>query len=184
MSLTTTTAIDEEETASPTAIRRLFERVYSRGELIHLEDLVAEAAIVSDGATGETYLGLDGVRGHVAHLRRTFHGFAIEVQAIHVDGGTFEVEWLATGTHERRFMGIDPTCIIGAAGTEPHGPEIEVEGLARGTLRDGSIRTCRFDWDLATLRGQLGGGERREGPEGRSDEPGAEENLYWSQSPE
>lgn len=137
-------------------IRRLFERVYSKGDLSLVEELVASDFVGTSNESSERYLGPAGVKTHVSRLRGAFFGFTIEIEDISLDGDTFEVTWTARGTHERRFLGVDPTCPIGRAGEEPHGSRIAVGGVTRGTITNEEIHESEMVWDVKTLRHQLG----------------------------
>lgn len=137
-------------------VRRLFERVYSKGELNLVSDVVASDLIAESTESSQTYLGPEGIRVHVIRLRTAFRGFTIGIDDLHVQGDTFEVFWTARGTHEGRFQGIDPRCDLGRAGEEPHGNRIAVSGDTRGTIRNGKIHESRMVWDLEELRHQLG----------------------------
>lgn len=150
--------------ADAAVVHRLFERVYSKGELLHVDDIVAPAVVLYSDELREAYVGSDGIGTHVKRLRRAFHGFTMEVDALHLSGESFVAEWTARGSHERPFMGVEPTCIVGGPGTEPHGKRIEVSGVAAGTIRNGVLTECRLEWDLATLRRQLGAPDRADHP--------------------
>lgn len=143
---------DENETV----VRYLFERVYSKGELHHLDSVVTADVVGNSTDSSRAHLGPDGIRTHVIRLRTVFHEFTIEITDLHVVGNTFEVSWTARGTHERRYQGIDPTCTIGRAGEEPRGNRIAIAGDSSGTVRDGRIHEYRMVWNLDELRRQLG----------------------------
>lgn len=137
-------------------VRHLFERVYSKGELGIVDELVSTDFTGYSAESADAYLGADGMKTHVSRLRTAFNGFTVEIDALQVEGDTFEVQWTARGTHERRFLGVQPTCTIGQAGEEPHGNRIAVEGVATGTIENGTIHESTMVWDVETLRHQLG----------------------------
>lgn len=137
-------------------VRRLFERVYSKGDLSLVDELVATDFVGYSTETADAYLGPEGVKTHMSRLRAAFHGFTIDVDAIHVEGDTFEVAWTARGVQERRFLGVEPTCTIGRAGEEPRGTRIAVPGVATGRITNGKIHESEMVWDVEVLRNQLG----------------------------
>lgn len=139
-----------------TAIRCLFERVYSKGELHRINDVVTSDFTGESNESSRAHFGPDGVKTHVVGLRTAFNKFTIVIDDLHVRGDSFEVSWTARGNHERRFRGIDPTCNIGQAGEEPHGNRIAVSGDSSGTIRNGKIHDSRMVWDVEELRQQLG----------------------------
>lgn len=137
-------------------LRCLFERVYSTGELSFVDELVGPDFIGDSIESTDGYLGPDGMKTHVTRLRRAFHGFTLEIDALQVEGDNFEVQWTARGTHERPFVGIEPTCNIGPLGEDPHGTRIAVTGDARGVLTNGLLREWIMTWDEESLHRQLG----------------------------
>lgn len=147
---------DRDRDRNRAVIRSFFERVYSKGDLSLVDEVVASDFVGSSNESSERYLGPAGVKTHVSRLRRAFYGFTIEIDDLSLDGDTFEVTWTARGTHERRFLGVDPTCTIGRAGEEPHGSRIAVGGVTRGTVTNEEIQECEMVWDVKTLRHQLG----------------------------
>lgn len=138
------------------AVRSLFERVYSKGELNLIDDVVASDFIAESTESSRASLGPGGIRAHAIRLRTAFHGFTIGIDDLRLQGDTFEASWTARGTHERRFRGIDPRCDLGRVGEEPHGNRIAVSGETSGTIRNGKIGEIRMVWDAEELRRQLG----------------------------
>lgn len=153
-----TSTRNDERTAEPdpAVLGRLFEQVYSKGELLQVPELVAQDFVGHSTESADAYRGPDGVKAHASRLRRAFHGFTVDIDEIDVEGSTFEASWTARGTHERRFLGVEPTCVIGEAGEEPQGVRISVDGVARGTIRGDSIQEIEMVWDVAALEDQLG----------------------------
>lgn len=143
--------------AAGRAVRQLFEQVYSKGRLSAIEDLIAAGFTGTSTVAGEPIEGPAGVSEHVAWLHTVFHGFRMEIESLAVDGNGFEVVWTARGSHERRFLGVEPACVIGRAGQEPRGTRIVISGRATGTVQDGTIQACRLHWDTTALENQLGG---------------------------
>lgn len=151
-------------------IRHCLERVYSKGELSLVDQLVASDFVGESDESPVAYLGTEGVKAHVIKLRRAVDGLTIAIDDLRIESDTFEVSWTASGMHERRFLGIEPTCNIGQAGEEPHGNRIAVAGLTTGTISDGKIRTFRMSWGIEELRRQLASpGEHGDTPVGSFD---------------
>lgn len=151
-----TTKCDQVADENRAAVRSLFERVYSKGELNLIDDVVTSDFIAESTESSHAYLGPGGMRAHVIRLRAAFRGFTIGIDDLHVQGDTFEVSWTARGTHERRFRGVDPVCDLGRVGEEPRGNRLAVSGDTRGTVRNGKIHESRMVWDAEELRHQLG----------------------------
>lgn len=136
-------------------VRYLFERVYSKGELHRIDDVVTSDFAGYGPESDYVSLGPDGIRAHVIRLRTAFDGFTVEIQDLFVADDGFEVSWIATGTHERRFQDVEPTGTTGHIGEEPHGNRIAISGATSGTFRDGKIHELRTAWDVSDLRRQL-----------------------------
>lgn len=145
--------------ADHAVVRRLFERVYSKGDLRLVDELVASDCTGYSAESADAYLGPQGMKTHVIRLRTAFRGFTIEIDALHVAGEAVEVQWTARGTHERPFLDVEPTCNVGPAGEEPRGNRIAVTGSASGTLTDEGIREWVMRWNLDSLRHQLDGSD-------------------------
>lgn len=135
-----------------TAIRRLFERVYSTGELSQVDTLVASDCTAYSVEAATAYHGPAGMKTHVSRLRTAFGGFSIEIDALRDSGDAVAVEWTARGRHERPFVGVEPTCRVGAAGEEPHGPQVVVPGRASGRFAREQLREWRMEWNVDDLR--------------------------------
>lgn len=138
------------------AIRWLFERVYSKGELGVADDIATRDFVGCSTEADSAYHGPKGLKEHVIRLRTAFFGFTIEIETIERHGLVREVAWTARGTHERPFLGVEPACIIGQAGEEPHGTRIAVPGTSDVTVEDESVRHHDMRWDVSRLRGELG----------------------------
>lgn len=147
---------DHDEEINEAIIRRLFERVYSKGELYGVDELIAPGFVGSSIESADAYCGPDGLKSDVIRLRSAFGGFTIEIDDIQLTGGLFAVSWTARGTHEQRFQGIDPVCIVGEVGEEPHGTPITVAGVTEGLIREGKFRKGDMTWNWAEFRRQLG----------------------------
>jgi hypothetical protein len=138
------------------AVRRLFERVYSTGELSFLDELVAPGFVGYGTDTPDAYHGPEGLREHVVRLRSAFFGPVFDLDEIDRFGNTWAATWTARGTHERPFLGAEPTCVVGRAGEEPHGRRVAVPGVSRVTVVDGRIDRHRMTWEEDRLRAPLG----------------------------
>lgn len=165
-------SVDRDVPVEPEAvIRPLFERIYSKGVLHLVDELVASDFTAYSSTSDDPYHGSEGMKAHVGRLRVAFHGFAIDIDALRVAGDAFEVNWTARGTHERPFMGLEPTCHIGPAGAEPRGTRFTVTGDASGVLTNEGIEELDMSWDMASLYRQL------DGDASRSDDTGDEEGI-------
>jgi hypothetical protein len=150
-----TTTSEDLDGEGRLAIRYLFDRVYSKGDLGLINEITTQDFVGYSTEAEDTYHGPEGLREHVIRLRTAFFGFTMEIENIERDGLVWEVAWTARGTHERPFLGVEPTCIIGQAGEEPHGKRIAVPGISDVTVGDQMIRHHDMRWDMNRLRGEL-----------------------------
>jgi len=135
-------------------IRHLFGAVYSDGKL-HVVEAVANSDF--EGfctGTADSIAGVGGVKTHAARLRSTFTGLTLEVEECRRTRDRFVVSLRALGRFERSFGEIDPPCLIGQAGDEPHGPGVSFPGRATGTVVDGKLDEMYLDWNFESLRSQ------------------------------
>lgn len=138
------------------AVRRLFERVYSGGELPAVKDLVAPDYLGYCTGVSDTYLGPAGVKSHATRLRAAFFGLRFDIDDIRGTPDGIVVQWTATGRLERAIMGVHPACNIGRSGEEPGGPEVTVSGRTSLKMTGGKVRESYIDWNLDELRAQFG----------------------------
>lgn len=143
-----TTNRSQTDNRNEAVVRLLFERVYSKGELSRIGDIVTPDFSGESTDSPTTLLGPDGFRSHVLRLRTTFYALTMEIDELHVQGDTFVVSWTARGSQERRFQGVDPMITIGQVGEEPHGNHVALSGETRGVIRDGRIHESRMVWDV------------------------------------
>lgn len=132
-------------------LTRLYETVYSNGNLAETEDLVAEDYTGYCTGTNETYDGHTGLKAHVAKLRGAMFGFRIDINSISGPPDRFDVDWTAHGRLERPVFGLTPTCGVGPAGQEPQGPTVTLHGTTVGTIVDGKITETTMRWDIESV---------------------------------
>lgn len=137
------------------AIRRLFEEVYSRGELQTVEDLVAPDYIGYCSGISDTYRGPSGLKSHATRLRAAFFGLRFDIDEVRGTPDRVEVLWTATGRLERAIMGVQPAPTMGPSGQEPGGPELAVTGVTSLRMTGGKVRESYMDWDLDGLWAQV-----------------------------
>lgn len=140
--------------AAEQVLHRLFDVVYSEGDLRVTEEVVGDTLRAHCAGTDRTYRGVSGLKAHAARLRNTFFGLTIEVNAVDRFPDGFVAELTATGRFERPLGGVQPTCQIGSAGEEPGGPRVAVAGSVEGTMTDGRLVELVFNWDFEALRAQ------------------------------
>lgn len=135
-------------------LHRLFDAVYSEGDLSVVEGLVPADVRAYCAGTERTYQGVSGLKAHAARLRAIFHGLTFDVEEFHRTPGGFVMGLTATGRFERAFGGVRPSCRMGSVGQEPGGPMVTMTGAVEGVVTDGQLLELAFDWDLEALRAQ------------------------------
>jgi steroid delta-isomerase-like uncharacterized protein len=96
-------AADGEELA-----RRLINDVWSSGDLDAIDELVTEDYV--DYYEGEENVrGRDGLEKYVSGLRESFPDFGKEIKEVLATDEAVALRFMATGTHEAEYDGIEPT---------------------------------------------------------------------------
>jgi steroid delta-isomerase-like uncharacterized protein len=99
---------DTSESEAVTLARRLINEVWSQGDLDAIDELVAEDYVdYYEGA--ENVHGRDELKDYVSGLRESFPDFGKEIKEIVADGDSVALRFMATGTHEGVYEGIEPT---------------------------------------------------------------------------
>lgn len=109
-------------------------------------DLVSDSVSVYDPAApdGEVH-GRDAFEAFLRATREAFPDFTIETHEMLTNADTVMVEWTVTGTLENEFYGAPPT-----------GRRIEIQGMAKTTVKDGEILEDHIYYNEKELLSQLG----------------------------
>lgn len=135
-------------------LHRLFERVYSEGDLTVAGDVVATDFEGRCSGTTEPFHGIAGVKEHASRLRSAFVGLTVEIDDLRRTPEGFQARLTAEGRFERPFAGVEPTCVIGRAGEEPRGPTVTIAGDVSGRVTGGALSGFDIEWDIDALRNQ------------------------------
>lgn len=109
-------------------------------------DVVAESVSVYDPAApdGEVH-GRDAFEAFLRGTREAFPDFTTQTHEMLTNRNTVMVEWTVTGTLENAFYGAPPT-----------GRRMEIQGMAKTTVKDGKIHEDRLYYDQKDMLAQLG----------------------------
>ena len=129
--------------ANKETARRLFEGVFSRGELDVVEEIVAADSV--GHAHPEELRGPEEVKAFVSKMRGAFPDLELEVRDLIAEGEEVVVRWVARGTQEGEFRGIPPT-----------GEAIEMTGITIERFENGRIVEGWTNRDALGMLGQLG----------------------------
>ena len=128
-------------------IRRLYQEVWNEGndeavaELL-AEDFVHRGNIAPDGTTGP-----GGYREFVQEIVAAFPDTCVELVTVVGEDRTVAARWVAHGTHEGAYFGIEPT-----------GRRVSTNGVsfAEVEVEDGVIRELWDLYDTHALLSQVG----------------------------
>ena len=108
-------------------IKHFYEVVVSDNLLDELPQYIAEDCVQTVGENKE-YIGLDGMRQHLAAVRKTYPDYMMTIIRQFEDGDTVISEFIMRGTHCGEFIGITPTNKV-----------IEITGVDIDKVVDGKI---------------------------------------------
>ena len=128
--------------------RQYPEEVATKGNLDHLEDLLADD-YVEHGPFGEDVRGRDADVEKMREFLNAFENFEATVEDTVTEGDTVAMRVTLRGTHEGPFQGIEPT-----------GNSIEVQNMVFTRVEDGKIAERWLQLDTLGLMEQLDAVER------------------------
>jgi steroid delta-isomerase-like uncharacterized protein len=132
------------EEQNKAVILRLFEEVWSHGDLAAADELV-DANMVDHVSRPGNRIGLEGFKQSVAMFRNAFPDLEITSDDQIAEGDKVAVLWTARGTHLGELMGIAPT-----------GKPIDVRGMYLYRLAGGKLVERAGTRDMLGLMQQIG----------------------------
>jgi predicted ester cyclase len=90
-------------------VRRLIDEGFSQGRLEVCDELVADAIAEHQDFGPDHAPGAEGVKDVIRSLRDGFSDFRLTIEDLVVAGDTVWTRNVATGTHDGRFAGNEPT---------------------------------------------------------------------------
>lgn len=124
-------------------LRRLFEKVYTEGDLQVADAIMVVGFVNHNPAPGEAS-GREGFKAFVAYLRRAFADFRITIEDQVAEEDKVVTRFTISGRHEGEFGGLPPS-----------GKLVSVPAMALHRIVDGQIREGWFNWDALGLMQQL-----------------------------
>lgn len=125
--------------------RRIFDEVWSKGRLELTDELLAPDFVGRPGGFGEPFRGPDGAKEFVTRLRDGFPDITFDVESIIGEDEYVAARWVATGTHDGEFMGV-----------EASGRPVKFGGMTVLRFDDGLIREGWTQLDALTMLRQVG----------------------------
>ena len=123
--------------------RQIPEDVATEKKLDLIDDLQAENAVENDTFT--VHRGREAIRDHLEGTFTSFPDLTATVEQIIGEGDTVAMRVTLRGTHEGKFMGIEPT-----------GREFEVQNMVFTRVDDEKIIERRIQPDVFGMLQQLG----------------------------
>ena len=124
-------------------VRRLFDEVFTQGNLDLVNELIAPDHINNDPVN--PIRGRDAYRDLVVKYRTAFPDLRLEVDEIFSAGDRVVCRYHGTGTQRGELEGIAPT-----------GREANVPGIFITRIADGQLQESWINWDALGLMQQLG----------------------------
>jgi len=100
--------IDEQEKANVELVRRVFEELWSQGNLGVVDEIFGEEYVKHWGAYRPT-VGKDALKTHVTNLRNSFPDWNERVDDIYATGDMVFARWTESATFTNEFYGMAPT---------------------------------------------------------------------------
>ena len=130
--------------ANMAIVTRLWDDIYSNGEVDLVDEVMANEYLNHDLLPGEEP-GAEGVRQFVLNLRSAFPDLRFAVEQMVAKDDMVVTRWLATGTHEGDFLAIPAS-----------GRRMSATGMTMHRLEDGVIVEGWTNWDALTMLTQIG----------------------------
>jgi steroid delta-isomerase-like uncharacterized protein len=124
-------------------VRRFYEDVLNRGDIVALEELAVEDYLENDMLPGQG-TGLAGLRDRVTMLKTALDS-QFTIEDVIAEGDKVAVRWTNSGTHVGNFAGIPAT-----------GKTFTIAGVDIHRMRDGKMAEHWHVVDQLTMLQQLG----------------------------
>jgi ketosteroid isomerase-like protein len=131
--------------SNKTAVRRLFEEVWNKGNLQVADELFGPSYAYHDASTPDLGRGPEGEKKRATLYRNAFQDFRLTVEELLSDGETITTRWSCRGTHKGELNGIAPT-----------GKQISFTGISIARFAGGKMVEGWINWDALGLMRQLG----------------------------
>src|SRR5271156_357033 len=110
------------------AVRRLFEEVWTKGNLPVADELFAHTYVHHDNSTPDVGRGADSEKKRATLYRTAFPDIRLTIEDMIAEGETVMVRWSGRGTHKGDLNGIAPT-----------GKHFTISGISTARFENGKI---------------------------------------------
>jgi steroid delta-isomerase-like uncharacterized protein len=128
-----------------TVVRRLFEEVWNKGNLLVADELFAQNYSHHDPSTPEFGRGPESEKKRATLYRTAFPDVRLTIEDIIAEGETVTARWSCKGTHKGDLSGTAPT-----------GKHFTISGISIARLTNSKIVEGWVNWDALGLLQQLG----------------------------
>jgi len=126
-------------------VRRLFEELWSKGNLSVADELLAPNYVSHDPSTPDFGRGPENEKKRASLYRSAFPDLRITVEDMIAEGDMVTARWSCRATHKGDLSGIAPT-----------GKQITISGISIGRFAGGKIAEAWVNWDALGFMQQLG----------------------------
>ena len=126
-------------------VRRLFEEVWNKNNLLVADELIAPAYEHHDASTPEVGRGPESEKKRVTLYRTAFPDLRLMIEDIVAERETVVARWSCQGTHSGNLGGIAPT-----------GRQFNISGVTIARFAGGKMVEGWVNWDALGLMQQLG----------------------------
>ena len=128
-----------------TAVRRLFDELWNKGNLPVAEELIAPTYTCHDASMTDVGRGPESEKKRVTHYRNAFPDMRLTIEDIITEGETVVARWSYRGQHKGELNGIAPT-----------GKQFAISGVTIARFANGKMVEGYVNWDALGLMQQLG----------------------------
>jgi steroid delta-isomerase-like uncharacterized protein len=128
-----------------TAVRRLFDELWNKGNLPVADELIAPTYTHHDASTPDVGRGPESEKKRVTHYRNAFPDMRLTIEDIIAEGETVIARWSCRGQHKGELNGIAPT-----------GKQVAITGVTITRFAGGKMVEGFVNWDALGLMQQLG----------------------------
>jgi len=128
-----------------TVVRRLFEEVWNKGNLLVTDELFAPNYVHHDSSTPDVGRGPESEKKRATLYRTAFPDLRLTIEDIIAEGETVMARWSCRGTHKGDLSGIAPT-----------GKQFTISGISIARIANGKMAEGWVNWDALSLMQQLG----------------------------
>jgi steroid delta-isomerase-like uncharacterized protein len=131
--------------ANKNVVRRLFEEVWSKGNLSVADELFAPSYTHHDPSTPDVGRGPESEKLRATLYRTAFPDLRLTIEDLIAEGETVMARWSCRGTHKGALGGIAPT-----------GKQFTISGISIARFASGKMVEGWINWDALGLMQQLG----------------------------